>query len=359
MFAQPLRVQAQRRARVRAQPRALRLPALGPGGVRQLRGGAAQHRHLPPGEPRVPRPRRRVARRPGVPRHARRDRLAHDDDQRPRRARLGRGRHRGRGGDARPAGLDADPAGGGLQAHRRAARGLDRHRPRPDRHPDAARERRGRQVRRVLRPGPRATCRSPTAPRSGTCRRRWARPARSSRSTRRRSATSSSPAGPSERVALVEAYCKEQGLFHDESSEEATYSDTLELDLGDVEPSLAGPKRPQDRVALSDAATDFRAELEEYTGDNAPTGYDEAVAESFPASDPPTNNGGGQEPKVGPQPPDAGHRCGRARGGLRPRLGRDRRDHELHEHLEPVGDARRRPARQEGGRGAASSGSRG
>ena len=58
---------------------------------------------------------------------------------------------------------------------------------------------------------------------------------------------------PPELVALVEAYCKEQGLFHDASSEDPTYSDTLELDLSDVEPSLAGPKRPQDRVPLADA----------------------------------------------------------------------------------------------------------
>ena len=106
---------------------------------------------------------------------------------------------------------------------------------------------------------------------------------------------------PSERVELVEAYCTEQGLFHDESSEEATYSDTLELDLGNVEPSLAGPKRPQDRVALSNAAEDFRSELEEYTGnDQVHTGYDEAVDESFPSSDPPTNNGGGEAPKQVP-----------------------------------------------------------
>ena len=47
-------------------------------------------------------------------------------------------------------------------------------------------------------------------------------------------------------------------MFHDEGSEEPAYSDTLELDLGDVEPSLAGPKRPQDRVPLADAAEDFR-----------------------------------------------------------------------------------------------------
>src|SRR5688572_13379541 len=111
---------------------------------------------------------------------------------------------------------------------------------------------------------------------------------------------------PAERIELVEAYCREQGLFHDEDSEEATYSDTLELDLGDVEPSLAGPKRPQDRVALSDAAADFRAELEEYTGNEVLTGYDEALDESFPSSDPPTNNGGGEAPKVGHSHPQPG-----------------------------------------------------
>jgi aconitate hydratase len=106
---------------------------------------------------------------------------------------------------------------------------------------------------------------------------------------------------PAARVELVEAYCREQGLFHEPDSDEASYSDTLELDLGDVEPSLAGPKRPQDRVALTDAAEDFRAELAELTGDGVGplTGYDEAAAESFPASDPPTGNGGGMAPAPG------------------------------------------------------------
>jgi aconitate hydratase A / 2-methylisocitrate dehydratase len=104
---------------------------------------------------------------------------------------------------------------------------------------------------------------------------------------------------PAERVELVEAYCRAQGLFHDERSEDVVYSDTLELDLGDVVPSLAGPKRPQDRVALSDAATDFLAELGELTGDGSLEGYDESAAESFPASDPPTGNGGGEERSPG------------------------------------------------------------
>jgi aconitate hydratase len=64
-----------------------------------------------------------------------------------------------------------------------------------------------------------------------------------------------------ERVALVEAYAKEQGLWIDETSPEPVFSDTLELDLGTVLPSLAGPKRPQDRVLLTDAASAFKAAL--------------------------------------------------------------------------------------------------
>ncbi|MGA2414553.1 MAG: aconitate hydratase AcnA [Candidatus Sulfotelmatobacter sp.] len=66
---------------------------------------------------------------------------------------------------------------------------------------------------------------------------------------------------PAEQVALVEAYCREQGLFHDEKTPEAEYSERLSLDLSTVEPSLAGPKRPQDRVILSQAADSFHNAL--------------------------------------------------------------------------------------------------
>jgi aconitate hydratase len=62
-------------------------------------------------------------------------------------------------------------------------------------------------------------------------------------------------------VARTEAYMRAQGLFHDASSPEPEYTDTLELDLGAVVPSLAGPKRPQDRVALSDMKETFRKAL--------------------------------------------------------------------------------------------------
>ena len=64
-----------------------------------------------------------------------------------------------------------------------------------------------------------------------------------------------------EQIALVEAYCREQGMFHDEKTPEAEYSELLALDLASVEPSLAGPKRPQDRVRLSQAGESFRTAL--------------------------------------------------------------------------------------------------
>ena len=68
------------------------------------------------------------------------------------------------------------------------------------------------------------------------------------------------------RIALVEAYAKAQGMYFDASSEEPVFTDTLSLDLATVVPSLAGPKRPQDRVALTEAAPKFRAALAELQG---------------------------------------------------------------------------------------------
>jgi len=97
-----------------------------------------------------------------------------------------------------------------------------------------------------------------------------------------------------QQVALVEAYAKAQGLWH-RPDLEPRYSEYLELDLSTVVPSIAGPKRPQDRVALTDAKSGFRGVLSDYVddADRTENGYDESVAESFPASDPPTDNGGG------------------------------------------------------------------
>jgi aconitate hydratase len=94
-----------------------------------------------------------------------------------------------------------------------------------------------------------------------------------------------------EQIALVEAYAKEQGLWHD-PAREPVYSETLELDLSTVVPSIAGPKRPQDRIELSDAKPAFRKVLHDYTDDAEPPAplhshVDEAGRESFPASDAP------------------------------------------------------------------------
>ena len=102
---------------------------------------------------------------------------------------------------------------------------------------------------------------------------------------------------PPEQIALVEAYAKEQGLWHDEHSEKPTFSDEIELDLGAVEPSIAGPKRPQDRVALRESQAVFLQALRDYVpsdGDQADA-HDEAVAESYPASDPPANGAPGHD----------------------------------------------------------------
>ena len=74
---------------------------------------------------------------------------------------------------------------------------------------------------------------------------------------------------PTETIELVDAYAREQGMFHDEDSEDPTFSDTLELDLGSVEPSIAGPKRPQDRIALANAKAAFIESLAEFDPDAA------------------------------------------------------------------------------------------
>ena len=175
---------------------------------------------------------------------------------------------------------------------------------------------------------------------------------------------------PAAQLELVEAYAKEQGLWHD-PAREPVFSETLELDLSTVVPSIAGPKRPQDRIELSSAKQAFRSVLVDYAGspdqtdpdDAASTKHpsvDESVEETFPASDPAAP--GSQSEDEAPhqsvfsaaegadgRASRPGDRHPRRRRVLRagPRRRRDLLDHLVHQHVEPVGHARRRPAGQE------------
>jgi aconitate hydratase len=104
---------------------------------------------------------------------------------------------------------------------------------------------------------------------------------------------------PEERVALVEAYCKENLLWHD-PGDHPTYSQVVELDLGQVEPSLAGPRRPQDRVPLARARESFIEALDTFGVDYTNGSHDRAVADTFPASDPTTEQQPGGDPEPEP-----------------------------------------------------------
>ena len=162
-----------------------------------------------------------------------------------------------------------------------------------------------------------------------------------------------------EHVTLVEAYCKENLLWHDPADGEPTYTQVVELDLATVEPSLAGPRRPQDRVPLRDAKESFLAALPTF-------GVDYGTRRTRPprrASPPPTRSLPARPATRKSQATATVSVPGRRRavaGGLvragrrafppRPRRRRHRRHHELHEHLEPAGDGRRGPAREEGRR---------
>ena len=159
--------------------------------------------------------------------------------------------------------------------------------------------------------------------------------ARSSRSTTRRCATCGSPAAPRSRSRWSRRTPRSRASGTTRTRE-PRYSETLELDLSTVVPSLAGPKRPQDRVPLTDAKPAFRDALPDYVDRGSRARLDEASAESFPASDPPGLRRHGDGQPHGAAAPAAD---GRPRNPIqvtledgttferRPRRRRDRRDH--------------------------------
>ncbi len=325
--------------RVRAQPRALRFPALGPEGVRELQGGATEHRHRAPGEPGEPGPGGDGARRGrhplGVPGHRVRHRLAHHHDQRHRRARLGRGRHRGRGRHARPALVDADSAGGRLQAQRAPARRRHRHRPGADRHPDAARAGRGRQVRRVLR-------RWPAAPAAGRPRHHRQHgagvrghlrhlpdrcrvaelpaPVRAQRRADR--AGRSLCQGPGPVACAGQPACALQRHAGTGHGHGAAVAGRPQAPAG---PGAAAGRAPELRRCAGRAHCQPRP----------------AQRRSRRVHQRGRRRGGGQ--RAAGQGP-CRHRDRRPQGAAEGRRGGDRRHHVVHQHLQPGGDDRRRPA---------------
>ena len=178
-----------------------------------------------------------------------------------------------------------------------------------------------------------------------------------------------------EHVERVEAYAKAQGMWHDADSEEATYSETLELDLAEVVPSLAGPEAPAGPGLADRGQAVVPAGARGPAADRAHGGRRAAArSRSRPRTRPATNGDSSHDHQPEPAGADAhGRRAGRrprlrdrradARGRhgdpARPRARRDRRDHVVHEHVEPVGDGRRRPARPQRGRARPARPSRG
>ena len=134
-----------------------------------------------------------------------------------------------------------------------------------------------------------------------------------------------------EQVRLIETYCKAQGIFRSADSPEPVYTDILELDLGEVEPSLAGPRRPQDRVTLGSAKREFRHELAKEAVDSH-NGTDPKVIQRWVAE------GGSKD--VAPHEAVAGADLGPLACAIRQngwgefpapsRVIGDRRNHELH-----------------------------
>ena len=255
----------------------------------------------------------------------------------------------------------------GFKLTRQAARRRHRHRPRAHRHRRCSARRAWSASSSSSTATASRRCRWPTAPRSPTWPPSTARPAASSRSTPRRSATSSSPAARRDASRLVEAYCKGAGAV---PRVEHARGRLLRHARARPRDRRAQPGRPEaaagPRAALRGARTTFREALKAMLRDPTRTRRAERrprLGRVDPGERPAATR---RRPRASRRrrhraahddarsPPAGGRQVTtEARDYARPRLGRDRRDHELHEHVEPVGHDRRRPARQEGRRARA------
>ncbi|RYF52708.1 MAG: aconitate hydratase AcnA, partial [Comamonadaceae bacterium] len=220
---------------VRAQRRTLFVPEVGGVRIPDDQGVSAGDRHRASSQPGTPCARRRFIGRRGAFRFAGGHGQPHHHDQRYRRPGLGRRRDRGRGGDAGATDLSADAGGGRGTSCRQPIPRHHRHRYRSDGRRDAQARKGGRVLRRILRTGRRgAAAFFPVD--AGTI--DYLR-------TLGRSA---------HELAMLRAYCEAQDMYGMPALGQIDYSRTIELDLGVVVPSLAGPSRPQDRLSLQSVA---------------------------------------------------------------------------------------------------------
>ncbi len=323
------RDRAQRRARVRSATRsATQFLRWGQGAFDNFKVVPPDTGIVPPGQPRVPRARRRRARRQGrLPRHARRHRLAHDDDQRPRRARLGRRRHRGRGGDARRSRSRCSSRRSSASSSRASC---PRARPRPTScSPSREMLRKKGVVGKFVEffgAGPRRARRSPTARRIANMAPEYGATCGIFPSTPRRSATCASPAATSAGRARRGVLQGARPLLARRARATRSTRDIARA-------------RPRDRRAVP-------------RGPEPPAGPRPARATRRRSFD-------RRRSRARSAPSRANGKTPSTTATSHARLGRHRRDHELHEHVEPVGADRRGPPREEGGRAAGSRASRG
>ena len=235
----------------------------------------------------------------------------------------------------------------GFRLHGSMRPGCDRDRPGADRHADAAQEGRGRKIRRVFRCRDLARCRVADRATLGNMSPEYGatigffpvddQTLEYLRMTGR----------AEEQVDLVEAYCKEQGLFRTEATPEPHFSDVLDLDLAEVEPSLAGPRRPQDRVPLHAAKNDVSPRCSPRKSRITSLRIRRSSSAGFPRAG-----------ILASLRMSAVRRRARSSGAQRrddsrgrqvlaqPRLGDYRGDHQLHQYLESFGDDRGRNARE-------------